>query len=265
MFFADGTLHRQYMEIDHRLRAVVATANTVLTRGHALFLHLAYRGTQVHRKLLAHQFQQVETRGPGNRVEVGSVLTQKVQYLHVAIDNDAGRTVFTEHQALRLLPKIVGGRVRHAIRVFPGNGLWKQEAGVELVRRPAGIRFLGVNLVLIVHQCEQVGVPTHGFGGTQHQITIGLQCVVKQFQDAFLQHGPKIDQQVAATHQIHFGEGRILDYILHREHAATPHGLVDLITGFDLNEEALQTALLNLVGDTFRIHSGTRHLDGARV
>src|SRR5258708_24170466 len=57
--------------------------------------------------------------------------------------------------------------------------------------------------------------------------------------DAFLRLRTEVDQKVAASDQIHFRKGRILEKIVLREDAHVPHQLADLEAAINLDEEAL--------------------------
>ena len=71
-----------------------------------------------------------------------------------------------------------------------------------------------VQLALAVQRGKQVAELAHGLRGAQEEKTARVQRVVEQGNELLLQVAAHIDQQVAATDQVEFGEGRILDHVL---------------------------------------------------
>ena len=73
--------------------------------------------------------------------------------------------------------------------------------------------------MLLVHRLEQRSKLADALGGAQKQVAAGLQRIVKGWNDLPLQIGAKINQQIAAGHQIHPRERRIADHVMGREDA----------------------------------------------
>ena len=76
-----------------------------------------------------------------------------------------------------------------------------------------------VQAVALVDRREQRGVAPQAFRGPQQQVAAGLQRVMEGAQQTLLQFRIQVDQQVAARHQVHARERRVLDGTVRREHA----------------------------------------------
>ena len=63
---------------------------------------------------------------------------------------------------------------------------------------------------------------------------------MKHRKDLLLQFGPQVNQDVAATDQIHLGKRRIVAQVLPGEDTHVPDPLGDLITFIRLAEEAAE-------------------------
>ena len=79
---------------------------------------------------------------------------------------------------------------------------------------------------------------------------------------SLLQLRPQVNQQVAATDQIQFGERRVLRHILAREDAEIANGFTDLVATFLPDEEPLQPRRRDIPRDAGGINALTRFLDG---
>jgi hypothetical protein len=111
-------------------------------------------------------------------------------------------------------------------------------------RARAGAFFL-VNLVLLVHQREQILERSQAFRRPQHQIAAWLQGIEKRGNGALLQNRAEINQQIPAADQIQVGKGRVLNDILSGEYAQFPDGFVDLVSAAMANEETIEPLLGN--------------------
>ena len=80
----------------------------------------------------------------------------------------------------------------------------------------------------LVEWREQVGLPGDALRQPQEQVPARLQGVVEGGQNALLQGGIEVDQQVPAGDQVEPREGRILDEIVRREQAHLPE--ISLVT-----------------------------------
>ena len=65
-----------------------------------------------------------------------------------------------------------------------------------------------------------------------------VEAVVKRGDDALLQRGAEVDEDIAAAHQIELGERRIARQVVAHEDAQLAHGLADAVAAIDLDEEA---------------------------
>ncbi len=91
-----------------------------------------------------------------------------------------------------------------------------------------------------VHRLEQVGKRANRFGGSEEQKPSRLQGVMKSRQDFFLQPGLEINQQVAATDEVHARERRVAQEILPSEDDHLPQGFADAVAALLLDEEPTQ-------------------------
>ena len=76
------------------------------------------------------------------------------------------------------------------------------------------VLFALIQLRLAVQRGKQVRELAHGLGGAQEEHAARVQCVVEQGDELLLQFPAHIDQQVAATDQVEFGERRVFDHVL---------------------------------------------------
>ena len=75
----------------------------------------------------------------------------------------------------------------------------------------------------------------------EHQKATAVQGVIEEREHFFLQHKPQINQQIAATDQVQFGEGRVLGYVVLGKNAHIADGFADLVSLLDFREKATQT------------------------
>jgi hypothetical protein len=88
---------------------------------------------------------------------------------------------------------------------------------------------------------------------------------VQHRQDALLQCGLHVDQQVAATDEVDARERRVREHVVPREDAAVADRLADPIAAFRLDEEPVQALLRHDLGDVLRVEAGTGRLDRGGV
>src|SRR6266849_7464199 len=100
--------------------------------------------------------------------------------------------------------------------------------------------FFAIDSVLFVHRLKQVGEAGDGFRCAQKQKSLGLECVMENGKRLFLQTGLEINQQVAATDEVHARERRVSDEILPGEDDHLPQRLDDPVAAFLLDKKASQ-------------------------
>src|SRR5262245_66670743 len=88
---------------------------------------------------------------------------------------------------------------------------------------------------------------------------------MQQRQDLFLQNRLEVDQQIAATDQVHMRERRIGDDVLSREDAHVAERLADAVTSLRLDEEAAQSLRRDVLHDILRVEAGARYLNAPFV
>src|SRR5215831_12524702 len=84
---------------------------------------------------------------------------------------------------------------------------------------------------------------------------------MKNGYNPFLKGGSQIDEQIAATNNIHPGEGRILKNILPGKDAEIADGLADLIALLHFVKKAAQPGRRDVGHDTFLVDSRSGLLD----
>src|SRR5689334_23923269 len=100
--------------------------------------------------------------------------------------------------------------------------------------------FLRIDFVLFVRRLKQIGKPADRFRRAQKQESVWFERVMKSGHRLLLQTRLEIDQQVAATDQVHPREWRIADHILPREYDALAQWFDDAIAALLLDEKAAQ-------------------------
>src|SRR5262245_57884366 len=101
--------------------------------------------------------------------------------------------------------------------------------GTEIKSRTQRRHFLNVNLVLLVHEREEVGEATDAFRCAQHQVAFRIECIMKNRNAFFLQLWAEIDKDIAAGNQIDVRKGRVFGNILTGEGAHVSNGAADLV------------------------------------
>src|SRR5688572_19911415 len=103
---------------------------------------------------------------------------------------------------------------------------------------------------------EEVRGFSNGLAATEKQDATGLERVMKDRDDALLEDGSEIDEDVAATNKIDIGEGRVDDNILTGENAEITNGFGDLVEAIDLDKKTPQALLGNIEQDVFVVNAG---------
>src|SRR5229473_6871260 len=113
--------------------------------------------------------------------------------------------------------------------------------------------FFAIDSVLFVHRLKQVGEAADGFRRAQKQKSLGLECVMENGKRLLLQTGLEINQQVAATDEVHARERRVGDEILPSEDDHLPQRLDDAIAAFLLDEEPPQAFRRDILSEAFGV------------
>lgn len=100
-------------------------------------------------------------------------------------------------------------------------------------RAPRGVHHGGLPSIqplrAVLQGKEAVGAFAHRLRGAEEEITAGVQRIVKQGHEPLLQLSVQIDQQVAATGQVQFGEGRVPDQVLFGKDHQVADAFVDAV------------------------------------
>ena len=203
-------------------------------------------------KPFARHLQHVEARLAGGRLEVRAGRPAELQDLQSALISTPGGanwlTVMRSASrcALSSPRKPSGGSARRrpsADRKQAARRRAARSAALfpdRQVKRRGRRGLLGEDLVLLVHRLEEIGEAADRFRGAQEQEPAGLERVVERGQHLLLQARLEIDQQVAATDEVHARERRIGDEVLPREDHHLAQRLADPVAAFLLDEEPPQ-------------------------
>ena len=123
---------------------------------------------------------------------------------------------------------------------WPGCGARSRVAFDRQMKRRRRRGFPGIDLVLLVHRLEQVGEAADGFRGAQKQKSLRLERVMERGERLLLQARLEINQQVAATDEVHARERRVADEVLPGEDDHLAQRLADPVAAFLLDEEPPQ-------------------------
>ncbi len=184
--------------------------------------------------------------------------------MQLVIDQYAGRSELVDGNAVgfalrvELAAQTVG---RFRLLRLPHRKQGRRPGGAALavlfpdrqVKRRSRRGLLGIDLVFLVHRLEQVGEPADRFRGAQEQEPAGLERVMERGQRLLLEGRLQIDEQVAATDQVHAREGRIGDEVLPREDDHLAQRLADTVAAFFLDEEPPQPLRRDVIGEALGV------------
>ena len=122
-------------------------------------------------------------------------------------------------------------------------------------------RSSGINSVLPIHRLEEIGEPADCLARAQKQESIRAQRIMERRQDLLLQTRLDIDEQVAATDQVHAREGRIADEILPRKDDCVAQRLDHAIAVLFLDKEASQPFGRHVLHQTFGVETGAGFIE----
>ena len=169
----------------------------------------------------------------------------------VGLLTDAG-VAFCRHEALCPRRGACAGRLLVAV-----DG--PADRGGRSATDEASLRKTLCFLSTVSNSCA---APADRLRAAEHQIALRHQAVVQAGDDAALQGGTEVDEQVAAAHQVEPGEGRIGREVVAGKDAQVTHGLADLIAVLCGGEVAPQQIGGDLRRDALRVGAATRALQG---
>src|SRR5689334_5205575 len=108
-------------------------------------------------------------------------------------------------------------------------------------------------------------MPRHVLRRAEEKIAILIEGIVRQRDDPVLQVTVEIDEKVAAGYQVHLGERRIPQQVVHREQAYFPKLVGNPVGSVLPHEEPVQALRGYIVRDGRRIASAARSLYGLQV
>src|SRR5262245_58408583 len=97
-----------------------------------------------------------------------------------------------------------------------------------------------MNFVAPVHQLKHVAEDPDTFRRPEHQVTMGVQRIVKNWKRTLLQLRAEINEDIAATDQVESRKRWVGRDVLPCESAEIAYGAVDLIGAIEFFEVTLQ-------------------------
>ena len=180
------------------------------------------------------------------------------------VDEHPGRGVTAQEQPIGFLLEVGRGRARSAC---PRAGRARRPVVLdrEPHQRPAGRDLLRIDLVRPIHRLEQPVLLPHRLGRPQDQESRYVERVMEGRQHPLLQRRGHVDQDIAATDEIHMRERRIGGQVLASEDAAIADRFVDAVELVFLLEEAVQPLGRELGLDARGIAPGAGPLQRAGI
>ena len=220
--------HRQDLDRDLTHLLLVAQAQAFPAHGLAARQSLVQGAPELHEQPWAGHLEEVHGRLPRRRLQIGTGAPPELQDVELLVDEHAGRGVTAQEQPIGFLMEVRRGRAR---RARPRAGCARRLVVLdrELDQRPAARDLLRIDLVRPVHHLEQPVELPHRLGRPEHQESRHVERVMEGRQDPPLQRRGHVDQDIAATDQIHMRERRIGGDVLAREDAAIADRLVDTV------------------------------------
>ena len=211
---------------------------------------LAGHGKDIHIGL-AHRRLQIFARPPADENDVA-----------IFVNDHRRRGIPAQKQLLRLRLE-VGWLLERPRRLRPQGG--NERAGKrDLLNLRIGFE-PPVKPRPGVQRREQVAKLAHGLGAAQEQKAAGIEAIVKERYELLLQLRRQVDEQVAAAHQVEFGERRVHDDVLRRKDHHLPDRLGHLVAVLHLDEVLAQPLRRQVRGDVGREYTGAGFLDGLPV
>jgi hypothetical protein len=173
-----------------------------------LLLGAAQRRHQGDAEVAAGHRGNLRACPAGGQAQVAAGIAEDVHDLEAVVDQHAGGNVARQELVVDARHASVVERL--AARLPPGA----VEQGRAQAVGEAAVANLGEDLPVAVLGAELAGQVAQPLAGAEHQETIGLEREVKRGDGPFLGRGLKIDQQVAAGHEVNAGERRVAQQVV---------------------------------------------------
>ena len=204
------------------------------------------------------------TRG---RFQVLAGAAVEVEDVAAFVDQRAGRGVLLQQRPF--------GQLAHRDLAFAGRlpggpcdgSISRQGREKPRAVRAGDLLFALIQLRLAIQRGKKVHELAHGLRRAQEEHAARVQRVVEQGNELLLQFPSHIDQQIAATDQVEFGERRVFDHVLLGEDHHVADALVDAVGAAVrlLGEKARQPFRRDVGGNAGRIDAGAGAVDGPAV
>ena len=178
----------------------------------------------------------------------------EVQDLVIAVDHNASQTKPVQQGVSAPAPPTwaelgPAGRLRRGAAWLRLHRRELQVVRPSRADAPVNAPFLGDRL-------EQVGLPANRLRRAQEQVASLFESEVQEGDDLLLHLRFEVDQEVAATDQVHLGKGGVGDQVLNRKRHCFAHLFADLPGGFvHPREKAGQPFRRDIGGDALGIDS----------
>ena len=262
-------LQRNYLEARASASVVLIEANIIAAHHSANLLCLVERRAQRPQQPFARHLQDVEAGPAGGWFQIRARIATKLNDLKLGVDEDSGRGITAECDAIRLA--LGGGFNWKSFLRRGGSGrgdsfFHRRMSGREVQPKHRGrTRFFEINLVLPVHRFKQLSERADRFGSPKEKKAVWFEGVMKRRDDLFLQTGFQVNQQIAATDQIEARERRIAQEILPRKHDHLPQRLADAETAVLLDKEPPQPFGRNVLHQALGVEARPGLLQQDRV
>ena len=220
------------------------------------------RGQVAPQSFAGHLQDVVDAGLARGRFQVQAGAAVEVEDVALAVDERAGRGDLLQERLFgQLAQRQFSGEGRLAgglreRRIQRRHGRQKPAQGRAL--RAVKIFLALIQLRFAVQRGKQIAELAHGLGGAQEEKAARVQRVVEQGNELLLQVPAHIDQEVAATDQVEFGEGRVFDHVLLGKDQHVADAFVDAVgaaVGLG-REKARQPLRRDVGGDAGRIEAG---------
>ena len=236
-------------------------ADILLDAGDANLSDLPKRGHERHPQADTRHLYDVQVCAPGREFQVGADAAVRLLDLTPEIyDDGRGPEALREARAQRLRQvELVSLDDRR--RGSMGFRLGPQPGGPADGR--ASDRGLGVpeQLPALVERREELPVPADILACAEQQQPARIQAVMKHGEQGLLCARNDVDEEVSTRDQVDSREGRIVKRVLHREHDAISHALLDSVALLLRHEESVQALFPDRARDRLGKSSHAGRLD----
>ena len=222
---------------------------------------------QIEEETVTGHFEQTQARLAWSELEEGARAAATLQNFQLVVHHDGGRRITGQQKTVGFTLEFE----RHRENLGHARGRSRDVDQVDLPRRlphreteadSARDHSLTVDFLFLFDHVEQFRTRSQQtLGIADHKKSAGIQGIVKNGDNPLLQGLAQIDHNVAATHQVHAGKGRIAEDILRGENAEVADGFADLVTTVGLVEETAQAARADIGLDTFLVVGGAGALN----